>query len=163
MRLRQSLFLLFLLPSVSWSQAPNPMQADILAYQLTLPKANNLITATRDMTKYVMALPDFQQRMARMMTMSPAQQLAELENDAGAMKIVKQYGFTAKEYMVGVPALRMALMAAQGTTGPNVIASPANVAFARQNLPTLKPRADSLEAMLRPKPPGEYESLKLFP
>jgi hypothetical protein len=36
----------------------------------------------------------------------------------------------------------MALMAAHGVSGSNVVVSPANLAFARQNLASLEPRVD---------------------
>ena len=38
--------------------------------------------------------------------------------------------------------LRMALMAAHGVSGSNAVVSPANLAFARQNLASLEPRVD---------------------
>ena len=129
------------------------LQQDILAYQLTLPKSHSLITATRDMTVHIMSQPDFQARILRLMQMSPADQRAEMEKDAKAMAILKKYDLTTKEYQVGVPALRMALAAAQGQTGPSIIASPDNVTFARRNLAVLKPRADSVEAMILGRPP----------
>ena len=85
--------------------------------------------------------------------MSPADQRAEMEKDAKAMAILNTHNLTTQEYQVGVPALRMALAAAEGMTGPSIIASPANVTFAKQNLAALKPRADSVEAMILGKPP----------
>ena len=53
---------------------------------------------------------------------------------------------------MGVPALRMALMAAQGVTSNSaIIASPANVAFAKANLAQLKPKMDAADGLTRPK------------
>jgi hypothetical protein len=119
---------------------------EILNYQLTLPRANQLITAMEAMTKYVVSLPDFQDRVRKSMTMTPAERLAEIEKDPKAMAILKQNGLTAKEYLVGVPALRMALMIAQGVpSNSNIIASPANVAFAKANLAQLKPKMDAAD------------------
>jgi len=43
----------------------------------------------------------------------------------------------------------MALMAAQGATAPNVVASPANVAFAKANLAQLKPKMDAADGIRR--------------
>jgi hypothetical protein len=43
----------------------------------------------------------------------------------------------------------MALMAAQGATTPNIVASPANVAFAKANLAQLKPRMDAADGTRR--------------
>jgi hypothetical protein len=65
------------------------------------------------------------------------------------MAIARQHGLTAKEYGYGVPALRMAIMAAQGLKGPNVIASPANVAFAEANLADLKPKLEAADSIGR--------------
>ena len=149
------LFLFLLNQATSSAQSPTaPSNRDeILAYKLTLPKAHSLISATRDMTKYAMTLPDFQQRAVKMMTMTSAQQQAELEADPNAVKIFKDNGLTAKEYMVGGPALRMAMLIAEGNTSPNLFASPENLAFARKNMAVLKPRADSVEAIMK-RPPS---------
>ncbi len=134
-------------PAVS-SQEPQ----DILAYQLTLPRANHLITAMQAMTQYLVSLPDFQDRIVKSMQMTPAEQRAQMEKDPRAMAILKQNGLTALEYQVGVPALRMALMAAQGGAGSaDVIASPANVAFAKGHLAELKPKMDAADGLVRPK------------
>jgi len=120
----------------------------ILDYQLTMQSANRLITAMEAMTKYVVSLPDFQDRVRKSMTMTPAERLAQVENDPKAMAILKQNSLTAREYLIGVPALRMALMAAQGIpAGPNIIASPANVAFAKVHLAELKPKMDAADGI----------------
>lgn len=151
------LFLFLLNQAAASAQSPAPANTnreEILAYQLTLPRAHSLISATRDMTKYAMSLPDFQQRAMKMMTMTSAQQQAELEADQNAVKIFRDHGLTAKEYMVGGPALRMAMLIAEGNTSPNLFASPANLAFAKKHMAVLKPRADSVEAMVK-RPPGK--------
>ena len=115
----------------------------VLDYPLTLPRATQLISAMEGMTKYLVTLPDFQDRMVKSMKMTPAERRSQLENDPKAMAILKQNGLTAQDYLVGVPTLRMALMVAQGApAGPNMIASPANVAFAKANLAQLKPKMD---------------------
>ena len=83
--------------------------------------------------------------------MTPAERLAQIESDPKAMAIIKQNGLTARDYVVGVPTLRMALLAAQGApTGSYVIASPANVAFAKTHLAELKPKMDAADA-IRPQ------------
>ena len=63
--------------------------------------------------------------------------------------ILKQNSLTARDYLIGVPTLRMALMAAQGATSPNIVASPANVAFAKANLAQLKPKMDAADGIRR--------------
>ena len=64
------------------------------------------------------------------------------------MAILKQYGLTARDYLVGVPALRMALSLAQGMPAtPVTVASPANVAFAKAHLAELKPKMDAADGI----------------
>jgi hypothetical protein len=155
---RNTMVLLLALVALSLSQGLAHAQAPrlsaeqrqaILDYELNLPRANQLITAMGAMTKYVLSLPDFQDRLAKSMKMTPAEQRAQLEKDPKAMAILKQNGLTAQEYLVGVPALRMALLAAQGAGAPNVVASPANVAFAKANLNQLKPKMDAADGVAR--------------
>jgi hypothetical protein len=122
----------------------------VLNYQLTLPRANQLITAMEAMTKYFLSRPDHQALVAKSMKMTPAERLAQFEQDPKAMAIAKQNGLTAQEYLVGVPALRMALMAAQGLSGPTITVSPANLAFAKANLAQLKAKMEAADG-IRPK------------
>ena len=135
-------------PVLAQNLSPQQRQA-ILDYQLTLPGAEHLITAMEAMTKYLVSLPDYQERMRKSATMTAADRIAQLENDPRAAAILKQNSLTARDYLIGVPALRMALMAAQGATAPNVVASPANVAFAKANLAQLKPKMDAADGLRR--------------
>ena len=133
------------------AQAQAPKDADekrqaILDYQLTMPRANQLLSAMDSMTKYVVSLPDFAERMRRSMQMTTAEQIAQIEKDPKAADIVKKNGLTARDYIIGVPALRMALLAASGAPqGPTIIVSPANLAFAKANLSVLKPKMDAVD------------------
>jgi hypothetical protein len=137
-----------ILASGQTSQAESERRQAILDYQLTLKRANQLITAMTAMTKYISSLPDFQERLRKAATLTPADQLAQVEKDPTAMSILKQNGLTPREYLVGVPTLRMALMAARGMpTGRNITASPANVAFAKANLAELKPKMDKVDGL----------------
>jgi hypothetical protein len=133
-------------PARAQSLSPQQRQA-ILEYQLTLPGAEHLITAMQAMTKYMIALPDYQERMRKSMTMSAAERISQLETDPKAAAILKENSLTARDYLIGVPALRMALMAAQGATAPNIVASPSNVAFAKANLAQLKPKMDAADGV----------------
>jgi len=100
------------------------------------------------MTKHLVSLPNYQDVLAKSMKMTSAERRAQLEKDPEAMAILKQNGLTSQDYLVGVPALRMALMAAQNLgSSPNVIASPANVAFAKANLAQLKPKMDAADGI----------------
>ena len=130
--------------------SPEERQA-ILDYKLTLPRANSLITAMQAMTKYMVSRPDFQDVMKKSMTMTPAERLARVEKDPKAAAILKENSLTAREYMAGVPALRMALLLSQGPPPtPNIIASPANIAFAKANYADLKPKLEAAEGIRRP-------------
>ena len=128
--------------------SPQQRQA-ILDYQLTLAGAEQLITAMQAMTKYLISLPDYQERMRKSATMTAADRIAQLDSDPKAAAILKQNSLTARDYLIGVPALRMALMAAQGATPPNIVASPANLAFAKANLAQLKPKMDAADGIRR--------------
>jgi hypothetical protein len=124
---------------------------DILNYPLTLTRANQLISAVDAMTKYLVSLPNFQDRLIGSMKMTAAERSAQLQADAKAMVILKANGLTVHDYIVGVPSLRMALMAAQAPAdAPNLAVSPANLAFAKANLAQLKPKMDAADG-IRPK------------
>ena len=104
-------------------------QQDILTYPLTMPRANHLITAMQAMTQYLVSLPDYQDRVVRSMQMTPAEQRAQMEKDPKPMAILKQ--------------------------SRDVIASPANVAFAKAHLAELKPKMDAADGLVRPKQPPQ--------
>jgi len=152
MRMRIGLLWLVLCVAASLAHAQNlsPQQRQaILDYQLTLAGAEQLITAMQAMTKYLISLPDYQERMRKSATMTAADRIAQLDSDPKAAAILKQNSLTARDYLIGVPALRMALMAAQGATAPNIVASPVNLAFAKANLARLKPKMDAADGIRR--------------
>ena len=118
----------------------------IQEYPLTMPRANQLISALEEMTKYVVSLPDYAERVKKSMQMTAAEQAAQLEKDPKSAAILKKNQLTAKEYIVGVPALRMALLVAGGAPqSANIVASPANVTFAKANYSVLKPKMDAAD------------------
>jgi len=121
----------------------------ILGYSLTLDRANHLITAMTGVTQYLVSQPDYLQRVAESAKLPAAEQAARMEKDPKISSILKDNGLTARDYIVGVPTLRMALMAAQGLSTPNIVASPANVAFAKANLAELKPKMDQADGLGR--------------
>ena len=135
-------------PAHAQTLSPEQRQA-LLGYQLTLPGAEHLITAMQAMTQYLISLPDYQERVRKAATMSAADRIAQLETDPKAAAILKANSLTARDYLIGVPALRMALMAAQGIAGPNIVASPSNTAFAKANLAQLKPKMDAADGLRR--------------
>src|SRR5215831_16175239 len=78
--------------------SPDQRQA-ILGYQLTMPRAEQLITAMTAMTKYVVSRPDFQERLAQSMKMTAAERRAQIEGDPQAMAILKQNNLTTMDYL----------------------------------------------------------------
>ena len=112
--MRATILLLTLtaLASGQSSQAASERRQAILDYQLNLKRADQLINAMTAMTKYVVSLPDYKERPRKAATLTPAEQLAQVEKDSKAMAILKENSLTAREYIVGVPALRMAIIAA---------------------------------------------------
>jgi hypothetical protein len=136
--------------SVAQTRSTEQTQA-ILDFKLTMPVANRLLAAIGPMTQYVASLPDVRERMARASKQTLAERVAAVEKDPKAMAILKQNNLTAREYLVGILALRYAVwLAAPGNSGnpnPNIVASPANLAFARANLSELKPRMEAADGM----------------
>jgi hypothetical protein len=132
---------------------PSPEQRQaLLAYKLTKPLADKLLAALPEMTRYVVAKPNFKEIVARSAKLSPAERVAQTESDPGAMAILKKHGLTAREYLVGVPALRMAILRAQsgdGAGSDTLIVSADNLAFAKANLADLKAKLDAAEGMTR--------------
>jgi hypothetical protein len=63
------------------------------------------------------------------------------------MSILKSNNLTPREYLIGVPALRMAILAAQGRSSNMIVASPANVSFAKANLAELKSKMDAADGI----------------
>jgi hypothetical protein len=111
---------------------------EILDYKLTMQRANQLMAALPEMSKFVVSLsPEARAKAAKA---TPAERLANTANNPTSAAILKRNGLTATEYLVGVPALRMAMMIAQGIQSPDIFASPANVAFVKANLAELEPR-----------------------
>lgn len=121
---------------------------EILDYKLTMQRANQLIAALPEMSKFVLSLsPEARAKAAKA---TPAERLANTANNPTSAAILKRNGLTAKEYLVGVPTLRMAMMIAEGIQAPDIFASPANVAFVKANLAELEPRWAAANGLSRP-------------
>ncbi|PYT33825.1 MAG: hypothetical protein DMG58_06350 [Acidobacteria bacterium] len=144
--MRNAFSLLVLTLGLASGQATKTAQErqDILDYPLTLQRANQLIAALPQMTQYVLTLPP--DVLAKSAKKTRAERIDSLEKDPKGMAILKKNGLTAKDYIIGVPALRMALWRAQGMAESSLVyASPANLAFAKANLAQLKPKWDAAE------------------
>src|SRR5437773_1284010 len=88
------------------ARAQVPLSAEareaILAYPLTLPRANHLIAAMDATTKYLVSLPDYRERLLKSMKLTPAERAAQLEQDPKTAAILKQNDLTGRDYIVGV-------------------------------------------------------------
>jgi hypothetical protein len=127
---------------------PEARQA-ILDYPLNLQRAQQLLAALPEMNKYVAALS--REALAKAAARTPAEQLVAMEKEPKVAAILKQNGLTAKDYVTGVPALRMALWLAEGLPpGPTIFASPANLAFAKANLAQLRPKWEAVDGTAPP-------------
>jgi len=122
---------------------------EILRYQLSTIRADNIISTLPLMTKFFMAQP--QAVLTKWATMTPDGMIASLEKNAQTMAILKSNHLTAKDYVIGVPALRMSVWRAEGVPeSAKVFASPANLAFAKANLAQLKPKWEAVDGAPRP-------------
>jgi hypothetical protein len=101
--MRKAIVLLLVCVALASGQSSPDKRQSILDYQLTLQRANQLLTAIESMSKYVMSLPDFQDRLRKSMKMTPAEQAAQVESDPKAMAILKQNSLSARDYVVGCP------------------------------------------------------------
>src|SRR6188768_3863850 len=83
------------------AQAPlsDDLKKAVLAYELTLPRANQLIAAMSALTKHLVSLPDFKDRMAKSMNMTTAERRAEMDKDPKVAEILKANKLTAQEYL----------------------------------------------------------------
>jgi hypothetical protein len=121
---------------------------EILDYKLTMQRANQLIAALPEMSKFVASLSP--EALAKAAKATPAERVANTASNPTSAAILKRNGLTATEYLVGVPALRMAMMIAQGIQAPDIVASPANVAFVKANLAELEPKWAAANGLSRP-------------
>ena len=136
-------------PATTSAMSPD-VRKEILAFELNMPRADHLISALPLMSRFFMSQsPEI---LAAWGKLSVAKKIANLEKSPQAMANLKPYGLSAKEYIVGVPALRMAMWRAEGVPeGPKVFASPANLAFAKANLAQLKPKWEAVDGVPQPK------------
>ena len=101
------------------------------------------------MTRFFLSQP--QQVLTTWSSLTPAKKIANLANSPQAMNILKPYQLTAKDYVVGVPALRLAMWRAEGIPeSPTVFASPGNLSFAKANLAQLKPKWEAVDGPPHP-------------
>jgi hypothetical protein len=150
--MRNGFFVLFLTLTLAAGQTlpvSPETRKEILSYQLTTQRADHLISVLPLMTQFFMSQP--QPVLATWAKLTPAKKVANLEKSPEAMGILKPYQLTAKDYVVGVPALRLAVWLAEGVPeSPTVFTSPANLAFVRANLANLKPKWEAVDGPPHP-------------
>ncbi len=125
------------------------VRKEILAYQLNMPLADRLISVLPLMTRFFMAQPP--KVLASWATQTPAGKITSLKRNSQVMAILKPYQLTARDYVVGVPALRLAVWRAEGVPeGPKVFTSSANLAFAKSHFAQLKPKWEAVDGPPHP-------------
>ncbi len=121
---------------------------EVLAYKLTVPVANRILTALPEVTQLVISQPDARARIAKAATASLEERIKDAEASPKTVDLLKQHDLTPRDYIVGVVALRMALMAATLPTanspGSPIVASPENIAFAKAH-PELRPKMEAAD------------------
>jgi hypothetical protein len=153
MAMRNGCCLLLLALSLASGQQPAvnlDARKEILDYPLTTQRADRLISVLPLMTQFFMSQP--RDVLDKWVKMTAARKIANLQNSAQAMAILKPYGLTAKDYVIGLPALRMAVWRAEGVPeSSKVYASAPNLAFAKANLAQLKPKWEAVDGAPHPK------------
>lgn len=118
-------------------------QQEVLDFKLTLPLANSLLAALPEMTRYVMGRPDWTAYVQKSMQQNRDEQVRTLEADPKAAAIIRKHGLSARQYVVGVIAVRGAVLKAQNPDSPvakNIPVSAENLALAKANLGALGPK-----------------------
>jgi hypothetical protein len=129
-------------------------QQEVLAYKLTMPVADKLLATLNALNQYVLSKPDWMTWVQQSMRGTRDDQVRQLEQDPKALAIIKQNGLTAREYAVGVVALRGAVSKARdpnGAMGRVSVASAENVAFATANLKDLDARLTKADEAFMPR------------
>ena len=140
-----SAVLLAPLASGQTSKVSEERRKEILDYQITMSRANQLIAALGELLE--LPPPDVEARERPGERMGSAERI---EKDPRAMDILKKHQLTAKDYTLGMIALQMSMMIAGGTPeSPFVFASPGNIAFVKANLSDLRSKIDGAEARTR--------------
>lgn len=113
---------------------PADVQQAVKDYRLDLAKANRFTDAMAELTAYTLKQPDWQKKVMERMKLPFDQQMKAMAAEPGTAAILKKHGLEAREYSIGLFALRAAIYSAKGTNiGIANLASPANVSFAKAN------------------------------
>lgn len=119
---------------VTGSGFPPETAAAVKAVVLTAPKSMSLIKAMEELNAYVMGSPEAARALAASLQKPFDERVAMMAADPKAAAILKSHGFTAKDYSVGLLALRAAAWASGGGRGGLAdLASPANITLFKAN------------------------------
>jgi hypothetical protein len=127
------LMLLLAVPVAAQNFSPEMTKA-IQGYRLDVPKSQSIIKAQGQLSELVMQDPARMKQLAATMRMPLEDRIVQMEKDPGSMAILKANGLGARDYSVGLVALRAAAWAIQGKGGTlKGLESPANVSFLKAN------------------------------
>jgi hypothetical protein len=129
-------------------------QQEVLAYKLTMPVADKLLAALNALNQYILSKPDWMTWVQQSMRGTRDDQVRQLEQDPKALAIIRQNGLTAREYAVGIVALRGAVSKVRdpnGAMGRASVASAENLAFATANLKELDARLTKADEAFMPR------------
>jgi hypothetical protein len=124
-------------------------KTEIMNYKLTMPMAAKILAALPGVTRLVLSAPDARERVLKATQESLEDRVKDSENSPATVALLKGQGLTPREYVIGVVALRMALLGASLPAGaklpPTITASPANLAFVKAHFQELKPKMDAAD------------------
>jgi len=118
----------------------------VRGYKLDEKGASAVVKTLEELTAYVVKNPEVMKQSAAMMKLSDAERIKQMDRDPQTAGILKANGLTARDYFVGLLAIRAASQAAGGgKEGLAALASPGNVAVLKAN-PALGARLKKADA-----------------
>lgn len=122
-----------LIPAAAQSLPPEVKQA-VQNYKLDVAKANRICDALADLTANMLKDPKWQQKLMASMKLPFDQQLKQMESDPASAAILKKNGLDARDYTIGLFALRGAVFSLKGMNVEIAkLTSPANIALVKAN------------------------------
>ncbi|MBI5018427.1 MAG: hypothetical protein HZB55_23440 [Deltaproteobacteria bacterium] len=110
------------------------MTKAIQGFKLDTAGANAIIKTQGELSQHVMKNPEAMKSLATTMKAPLEERIALLGKDPAQSAVLKANGLGARDYSVGLIALRAAAWAVQGRSGPLTgLASPANIGFLKAN------------------------------
>lgn len=114
------------------------MTKAIRDFNLDVPRADAIIKAQGELSEHIMKDPGAMKSMAAAMRAPLEERIALMEKDPAQSAILKANSLGARDYSIGLIALRAAAWEAEGRSSPLAgLASPSNVGFLKANPPIL--------------------------